>query len=449
MAASLPEINAIVVDKHTDAASSQYAITTNAQRIIFEGSDKNFELEISDIQKSVRRKLNGTVRDLYRIAAAVYVSDLRIARPDKLRSRSISILVSVSDKGKWDSVKTQLESMIRFISGDYVRFYFVQGDAPDSALKFAPDDSRSICLFSGGLDSLAGVKWLKDRAIRPVLISHCAMNRICHAQTLLASSLKKSFAGKLDFFQISARSKGGKKMNTVEYSQATRSFLFLSLASTFALSMGISKIRIFENGILGLNIPIVPSRIFNNTRTVHPTFLTKYNKLLSELFPNTVVVENPFILSTKGEVVKLLDDPDFRVLIKESVSCAHLEGLRWKKVTGSRHCGICLPCVLRRISVHNAKLDANDDNYVDNIFGDYDKIPQDGKTLLFQVLEFGRTLDRDDNDVLNDTPQFYVEEMNDPMEAIAMTRRYVAEAKTAIRELGSASLRAKLAPKLT
>lgn len=446
--AAKPEINSIVVDNYTIAALSDYTVTTDSQRVVFEGPDQNFDLRLPVIQKFTKKKIYILAKDLYRIAAAVYFSDLRIARPDKIRSRSISILISVSDKSMWDAQKELLESMIRFMSGDHVTFHFVQGETPASAPKFTADETRSVCLFSGGLDSLAGVKWLKDCGIRPVLVSHCAQNRTCHSQKTLSSLLKVAFANKIDSIQISARFKGGKDMTTVEYTQASRSFLFLALASVFALSLGIQKIRIFENGVLGLNIPIVPSRIFNNTRTVHPSFLTKFNNLISALFPNTITVENPFIMYTKGEIVKLLDDKDFKNMIKESVSCSKMDRLRWQGIAGIKHCGICLPCVLRRISIHHAGLDSSDDSYANDIFGEFEKIPLEGKTLLFQILEFGRRLDRADEEVISDIPQFYIPEIDEPAQSVAMMRKCILEVKTALRERGSQSVKIQLNSKI-
>jgi 7-cyano-7-deazaguanine synthase in queuosine biosynthesis len=448
MAATKPEINSVVVDSYTTAALQDYDIIADAQKIVFEGPDQNFDLRLPTLQKFTRKKLHSLAKDMYRIAASVYFSDLRIARPDKIRSRSIGILISVSDKSKWDAEKEHLESMIRFMSGDHVRFYFVQGEMPTAPPKFIANENRSICLFSGGLDSLAGVKWLKERGIRPVLVSHCAHNRTCHAQKTLATLLKAVFASKIDTFQISARFKGGKQMTTVEFSQASRSFLFLALATNFALNLGIQKIRIFENGVLGLNIPIVPSRIFNNTRTVHPTFLTKFNNLISSIFPNTFSVENPFIMLTKGEVVKMLDDKDFKNMIKESVSCSKMDRLRWAGIAGIKHCGTCLPCVLRRFSIHHAGLDGDDDRYADDIFGAYEKIPLEAKTLLFQILEFGRRLDRNDEDVINDIPQFYVPEIEDTGLSITMMRKCIAEAKAALRNKASQSVKDQLSSKL-
>lgn len=438
------EVNVVVVDDYTNSISSQFVIKKGAEKIHFSGNKQNFELYVDAIEKTIDHKIHPLVMDLYRIAATVYISDLRLKRPSKTETRSISILIAVSDKSRWDSEKQHLESTLRFISGDHFTFHFVQGARPANDFSFSPNDEKVVSLFSGGLDSLAGVKWLNEQRKTPILVSHCSNNKICHAQTVLSTALKRIVGNNIQFFQVKARVKGGKDFTIKEYTQASRSFLYLTLGSILALEMGISNVYIFENGVLGLNIPLVSSRIFNNTRTAHPTFLANYNRLVSDIFPNTVNIENPFILLTKGEVVALLNDNAYKDLVKETITCSRTDRLRWQGVQNTKHCGICLPCVLRRIAIHHAGLWQHDDNYADNIFNDFNTIPQDGKILLFQLLQFGRTLKRDDNDVLIDVPQFYVEEIEDPAQLIAMMRRYIDELKNCIQDKASPSLKTNL-----
>jgi len=443
MATNGPKVDVVVVDNYTTVVASQFNIKRNAEKIYFSGNNQNFELFIADIEKFIGHAVHPLVMDLYRIAATVYICDLRIKRQEKFPTRSISILISVSDKSKWDSEKQHLESTLRFLSGDIFTFHFIQGARTTEEFKFKEANKKVVSLLSGGLDSLAGVKWLTDKGVETILVSHCANNKICHAQTTIYSALTKIFGSNLKFFQVKARVKPGSGFNMIEFSQANRSFLYLSMACLFGLEIGTPTVYMFENGILALNIPIVPSRIFRNTKTAHPKFLKNYNILIHDIFPNSVHVENPFILMTKGEVVKLLDDNNFRNLIKETITCSYTDRLRWRGVANSNHCGICLPCVLRRAAIHHAGLWGFDDNYVDNIFGEFNSIPQDGRTLLFQLIEFGRILQKNDEDIINDLPEFYVEEL-DPSQLIAMTRRYIDELKITVNDKGSVSLKNNL-----
>lgn len=272
----------------------------------------------------------------------------------------------------------------------------------------------------------------------PVLVSHCANNRICNAQKALHRDLRKLLSDNIEFYQVSARNKGGKNFKTIEYSEKTRSFLYLSLACMFALELNISKVYLFENGIMAINVPLVQSRIFN-TKTAHPTFISKFNRLMSDLFPNTIDIENPFILMTKGEVVQLLDD--IGSIIQNTITCSRMAALRWTGQKNVDHCGICLPCILRRVTLDNANLTNYDSTYVDDIFGNYDKIPQQGKTLIFQLLAFGRTLEKDNEDIMNDNFHFYVEEINDSGQLIEMYRRYIDEVKKSLRTRADSFLR--------
>lgn len=53
---------------------------------------------------------------------------------------------------------------------------------------------------------------------------------------------------------------------------------------------------------------------------------------------------------------------------------------------------------------------------------------QDGKTTLFQLLNFIRNLQKNIDDILINYPEFYIEDM-DPIHSIEMMRRYGEELK--------------------
>jgi len=204
---------------------------------------------------------------------------------------------------------------------------------------------------------------------------------------------------------------------------------------------------IFENGVLAINIPLTQSRVYSNTRTAHPHFLGMYQQLLDLLFGRCVKIENPFLAKTKGEVVKLLDANGFRDLVKTTISCPNITPLRWKgvKIGKKRHCGICFPCVVRRLSIHYANLWGNDTRYAKNIAADYSKIPKEAKELLFEMMEFSREMDKCStvDDVFNVFPQFFVEDV-DPALLFDMAKRHVAQFKDFLVKRAHQTLRQNL-----
>ena len=436
-------VNVIVKDEFTN----QIPLQSDSDRRIevkFDDNDFNFDLDLTNIEKVLKHKIHPVIMDLYRIASTVYISDLQSLRPARERTRNFNIFISVSDKAKWEAQKQHLESMLRFLSGDSFNFHFVQGRFPEKEFLFkAIKHKKAISLFSGGLDSFSGVKWLIDNGYSPIIVSHAsASNILTHVQDTLYDKLREIIPN-LEIAQVKARSR---KLNTdnpglraKEYTQKTRSFLFLSLGSIFALENGIKEIFLFENGILALNIPITVSRIFTNTKTAHPRYVKDFNTLVNSLFPNSIYVKNPFSHMTKGETISILDDVNYRNLIKETITCSRFFQLQIRPNTSARHCGICIPCILRRVSVHHANLWDYDVQYADDILDSFDNIDHNGQATLLELLYFLRKLEKDVQEVLTDIPEFYVEEY-DPADAIELMKRYGVELKKMINDKGSDTL---------
>jgi hypothetical protein len=147
----------------------------------------------------------------------------------------------------------------------------------------------------------------------------------------------------------------------VAFGSRGRSFLFLALGG-FAGSglQGPFDLRIPENGLIALNVPLDPTRIgSNSTRTTHPYYLRRWNELLGLIgIPGTVT--NPYWDRTKGEMVRDCLMPDaLRELIPLSVSCAHPSIKRFAK-DNKNHCGTCVPCIIRRAAIEAALGAGND-----------------------------------------------------------------------------------------
>ena len=120
--------------------------------------------------------------DFMSIAMAVTAADTFVARADARGgwSRDFEIVLPLADPDRWNVLKPQLQSTLRFLSSDAWEFEFA-GDGvqppPASLIKSRQriiDLSQVDCvsLFSGGLDSAIGVLDLLAKSRRPLLISH-------------------------------------------------------------------------------------------------------------------------------------------------------------------------------------------------------------------------------------------------------------------------------------
>lgn len=441
-----PSINVLVQDKYTRAIEGQFS-HEEPLLLSFVGKKQNLNNDLETIEQALGSKVNPIILDLYNIALVVYVWDRQISRTG-LRPRYFSALISVSDKEKWDRIKNQLEGTLRFLTGDTFNFHFVQGKSGKRKFKFRKKGKKRVVLFSGGLDSLAGVKWLIDRKIEPILVSHPGMGVISASQRELVKALRNVTGRKLMWHQIRATAKPSSDLAANEYTEFSRSFLYLTLGAIFALKLGISREYIFENGIIALNIPLTQSRIYSNTRTVHPQFLVMYQDLLNSLFGHNLTIENPFSNKTKGEVVKLIDSKGFRDLLKLTISCPNVTPLRWKGVAiaKTRHCGVCFPCIIRRASIHYANLWNQDAPYADDITTPYSEIPEEGRKLLFEMMDFSRQIEKipNVNEAFNVFPQFYSGEQVDPQQLFEMVKRFTAQFKDFLTVRCHKSLRQKL-----
>jgi 7-cyano-7-deazaguanine synthase in queuosine biosynthesis len=440
-----PSINVLVQNKFTKQSEGLFSLEEPLV-LSFRGEGRNMHDDLEQIEENLKSKIDPIILDLYKIALVVYVWDLQTPRPES-EPREFRVLMSVSNKDKWNNLRTHLEATLRFLTGDTFVFNFVEGKLAEEGFQFQRKSGECVALFSGGLDSLAGVKWMLDHKLKPVLVSHPGMGLISGAQKELVACLGKITGSELTWHQIRATAEPGTGLTEKEHTQFSRSFLYLTLGVMFALKLGIEREFIFENGVLAFNIPLTQSRVYSNTRTAHPHFLLMYQQLLDSLFDHHVTIENPFLAMTKGQVVKLLDAEGFRDLVKTTISCPNITLLKWRgvKISKTRHCGVCFPCIVRRLSVHYANIWSSDASYAEDIVADYSKIPEEGRKLLFEMMDFARQMDKCSSveDVFNEFPQFFIEGV-DPALLFDMTKRHVAQFKDFLAQRAHQSLRQNL-----
>jgi hypothetical protein len=162
------------------------------------------------------------------------------------------------------------------------------------------------------------------------LVSHYTANRVIRqSQIDLHDHLTSAFspAPKWVSVRVTGRSSGALPFpadQERESSQRTRSFLFLSIAATVARRTGFYDLLLVgENGQMAINLPLTPARIGAfSTHTAHPEVLSGAVQYLSELLKVPFTVTNPFLYSTKSEVVaRLAKSRDHKTAIPRSVSC--------------------------------------------------------------------------------------------------------------------------------
>ena len=135
-----------------------------------------------------------------------------------------------------------------------------------------------------------------------------------------------------------------------ESSRRGRSFLFVSLALVTAASLGADEVCVCENGPLALNLPLTAAMV--PTRHAHSQFLKAMERFARQLFGTSIRIWNPFELRTKGQLTRTFaPHPD---LALETVSCWNQQWAGRGRNYGRGHCGFCLPCLVRLVSLEAA-----------------------------------------------------------------------------------------------
>lgn len=336
-------------------------------------ANNNVHLKISNISKKLVQNLPSLLLDLLEIASYVYTGDQCVSRGGKTLPndgadwrRDLTYNIAVRNLNVWESesVKEALISVLQFLSDDFHTFKFRR------LLKESPSEpyfdldggdpwfnASEVMLFSGGLDSLAGLcETVKTRNAKVVLVSHRSAPQIDSVQKAVLhdfAELTKS-QNRLLHIPVWVNKFEGLTNDT---HQRTRSFLYASLAASIARMHGLSAINFYENGITSSNLPVAPSMLgARASRTTHPKVLKGFSKLFSELFGGPFKVENPHFWYTKADIVGKIVEYGAQRLIRHTTSCSHIRS----GDSINTHCGVCSQCIGRRLAMLSNSMEAED-----------------------------------------------------------------------------------------
>lgn len=354
-------------------------------------SESTIRTNIEYFWKQYGLDLDPIVEDLVILAMGIFSVDKRIPRSGLINdyqgdnwTRQIELQIPVLELNKWEGVKLELSKCISFLSGDEWNINFYQTD-----IRFRPSKKRdikkakalpeydSVSLFSGGLDSFAGAIYYLDKGLRPLFIG-------CREYVALEARIDEVFSAIADEFQYE-----NDKVNVFyvnpkipqgidqevrnrfrENTSRTRSFLFLTAAIVMAsLRGGEIPVIVPENGFIGINVPLTPSRLGScSTRTTHVKFLSDFNKILEKVGIHNQII-NPFRCMSKGQIVALIrEHPSFKLTVGKTISCSHPMQGRMQKAPVPINCGYCYPCIIRKASLFcNGIIDEYVDSYNHNL----------------------------------------------------------------------------------
>ena len=317
------------------------------------------------ISNLVRLKVHPTETgiDVLILAAHVYAADTRISRTSESQdgwTREIRLVVPVSDPDRWTAAAPTFVRLLNFLTGDLWtlsfrarprRFATVTTSRLTRLIGPPFDD---LTLFSGGLDSLIGAIDSLESGRNPLFISHAGESATSDAQSTIFDALKAHYYRRaFDRQRLwMAFPDGFISGSAGENTTRARSFLFFALGAFAGSGLGGAvTLKVPENGLIAVNVPIDPLRLGAlSTRTTHPFYIARWNDALTTLGVN-VRIENPYWDKTKGEMVSGCSNGALLLsLTPSSLSCASPVKGRWQGL-GIQHCGYCLPCLIRRAAL--------------------------------------------------------------------------------------------------
>lgn len=305
---------------------------------------------------------------------------------------------------------------ISFLTGDLWDIHFVQADPYNyhpikNIRNYNKCDIEKVALFSGGLDSLIGfideVSSLSPSK-KILLISHMELGKEYKDQQGILDYCREHnfYNGKFEQLLLNAglRPKTWNISRTpTESTFRSRSLLFFAAGIYIAYHINShTNLIVPENGTISINIPLDKGRRSAcSTRTTHPVFISKLEKALSLVGIDNKFI-NPYKLASKKDMVERCCSREdkksvFKLLAPLSCSCAKRgHNHFWDKTSlqikenSIKHCGMCLPCLYRRVSLNGVGLD--DEKYLGtdvlngqkfDLFSRKQKRNKDFRSLLF------------------------------------------------------------------
>ena len=379
-----------------DAPVYRYSFTSDQQIVLNAGGGtrlvSGFHVEDEHISLAFGSVISVELADFTDVVMAVHMADRISPRapphtrdPQDSWCRCFHLRIPVRDAALWSSpaVQGELRNTLNHLTDDHWEFDFVarNGEARVSEsqhflFRTPPKLPVSAALFSGGLDSLAGL--YVDLVERPqdsvVLFSAATSSRLGQHQRELLRHLAEHSGRRLRTIVVPLGLRRRDGYCRGERTQRTRGFVFTGLGAVSAIAAGAEELALYENGVGAINLPYTAAQLgAHSTRSSHPLFLRRMECLIQSVTGRSVWLRLPFLLRTKAEICAPLRDSGWENLIPHTVSCHGFP----QRVSGKSQCGVCTSCVLRRQSLHTADLGTLDfpDRYRWDVLGPHANIP--------------------------------------------------------------------------
>ena len=300
--------------------------------------------------------------DLLNAAMAAYTADVRVPREDAFDgwTRDLELHLAVQNENGWTEGARILERALSFLTGDRWRI-----DVRQSPVSYQrPEvrqrrvvrrlETKTVCLFSGGLDSFIGAVDQIESVGQVALVGHHSAGggATSKSQSDALAALRTEYEEETTpFLQFWVTPPKGEQRAS-EITTRGRSMMFIGLGVLAASGLGAERLIIPENGLISLNVPLTNARLGSfSTRTTHPYLIALMRELLRALGLG-VSIELPYRFKTKGELLRGCANQPMAIKgLSATMSCSHPGANRFLMHDPNMHCGYCLPCIIRRAAI--------------------------------------------------------------------------------------------------
>jgi 7-cyano-7-deazaguanine synthase in queuosine biosynthesis len=331
-------------------------------------SSQTFFMHVDDQQFHWKRRyhLSPLHADCIDLASAIAVAD-RLSSRKRYQQCSLQICLPVRHTELFgcSSILQFLQDILYWYTQDQWFFDFsarsAYGRLAERELSLITPNAyglpTEVALWSGGLDSLAG---LYSHINNGTASSHYVLfgtgaNTFIHSkQRDAAKTIEALFPGQTTLVQVPLRLGETKEMRKHSL-QRSRGFVFLLLGAVCAMLEGKQVLSVYENGIGAINLPFTQAEVgLDHSLSVHPVSLIRMGEFVSRLFGSPFTFQNPFLFQTKAQMcAPLTISSAFEQLVLSTFTCDRY--LRDRP----QQCGRCSSCLLRRqaIAVLNVEED--------------------------------------------------------------------------------------------
>jgi 7-cyano-7-deazaguanine synthase in queuosine biosynthesis len=343
---------------------------------------RHFRLYPIGLDSDIGEAMTARLIDLIHLGMAVYVVDGLLQRPRQgMGFRTPRLELEVLDHRFWEepAVASAAKECIDFLSGGddwHIRFVSDRVSRHHHQPRLRFREPSLVCLYSGGLDSAAGLaarlREASGQTVIPVTVRHrFNQQRLVAGQIDLLrerygiepSRLLPVIVGA---FVRTRRLKRDPGIGARENTHRCRPFLFTAVGGVIAAVEGADRVEVCESGIGAVNLPLMVGMLgAKATRSSHPHFLRLMSKLLTLVAGRPIALELPFLDRTKAEMTTILARDGLGELARSTASCVKYPIAH----PTQKQCGACPACVFRRHALLTAGVEDPATGYRHDLFG--------------------------------------------------------------------------------